>query len=156
MHKFVSYIWNRRFWVKALLLALFASRTIYKNDYISAQWIAKQQEFVGTVNRHILDQKYYTVDKKTFEAMVKAGWSLRPKYLVDRFDCDDFTVAFKGRMAELFGINSIGIMIDWGASHAYNIVILADGSVNAFEPQAGLWAILGGEFYPCKDGVLIL
>ena len=156
VNKIKSFIWKHRSYAKAILISFLAKRTVYTNEYITERLNNQIPNLYKGGWRHVLDSRYWTVDKTTFEAMVKSGWSWRRSYLAEKFDCDDFAVAFKGRMAELFGINSVGIMIDWSSKHAYNILILDDGSVHAFEPQAGLWARLGSDNYQCKDGVLIL
>lgn len=33
------------------------------------------------------------------------------------------------------GVTSIGLVLDWSGSHAYNIFVYNDGSVKLFEPQ---------------------
>lgn len=143
-------------WVRALILGLMSKKTELTAAQIVQSLVIFQNGNKGLVQRYVLDGRYWTVDKNTFEAMVKAGWVWHRRYLTDRYDCDDFAVGFKARMAEVFGVNAVGIVVDYGAKHAYNMVILSDGTIEGFEPQAGLWCQLGSEYYPCREGVMLL
>ncbi len=85
-----------------------------------------------------LDGTYYTTDRDTFKKVVEWDWSDTRKYIVDTFDCDKFAMYFKARIAIDFGINAIGVILDYSAGHAYNLVILYEnGRYNyyLYEPQ---------------------
>jgi len=73
-----------------------------------------------------LDDKYFSVDRSTFEKIIQWDWTDTRKYLSDTFDCDKFAMYFKSRMAIDFGINAVGVIFDYSAGHAYNIVIIKD------------------------------
>ncbi len=73
-----------------------------------------------------LDGTYYTTDLDTFKKIIQWDWTDTRKYLYDVFDCDKFAMYFKSRMAIDFHINSIGVILDYSAGHAYNLVILKD------------------------------
>lgn len=85
-----------------------------------------------------LDGNYYTVDMETFKKIVEWDWTDTRKYVLDRFDCDKFALYFKSRMAIDFGINAVGVILDYSAGHAYNLVILRDAQGvkwYLYEPQ---------------------
>jgi hypothetical protein len=85
-----------------------------------------------------LDGTYYTTDQQTFTNIVKWDWTDTRKYITDTFDCDKFAMYFKSRISIDFGINAIGIVIDYSAGHAYNLVILKGSQgINwyLYEPQ---------------------
>jgi hypothetical protein len=86
-----------------------------------------------------LDGTYYSTDMNTFKKIVEWDWTDTRKYIADVFDCDKFAMYFKARMAIDFGINAVGVILDYSAGHAYNLVILRDprGVVNyyLYEPQ---------------------
>jgi hypothetical protein len=87
-----------------------------------------------------LDGTYYTTDIDTFKKIVDWDWTDTRKYLVDTFDCDKFAMYFKARQAIDFRLNSIGMVIDYSAGHAYNIIIIKDPSTGKvtwylYEPQ---------------------
>ena len=73
-----------------------------------------------------LDNNYYAVDMETFKKIVEWDWTDTRKYIADTFDCDKFAMYFKARVAIDFGVNAVGIVLDYSSSHAYNIVILKD------------------------------
>jgi len=86
------------------------------------------------------DGVFYTVSKEDFLRIVQWDWTRRKRYLAERFDCDDFSLWFKERMAGLFEINAVGVVFDYSAGHAYNLVILREGDGYKwylFEPQTG-------------------
>ena len=58
-------------------------------------------------------------------------------YLAESWDCDNFAVAFTASANQVLG-NSVGVMVDVSASHAYNAVLTHDdGAVRVVfvEPQ---------------------
>jgi hypothetical protein len=70
-----------------------------------------------------LDGNYYTVDEDTFKKIVEWDWTDTRKYITDTFDCDKFAMYFKARMAIDFGVNAVGVILDYSSGHAYNLVI---------------------------------
>jgi hypothetical protein len=85
-----------------------------------------------------LDSYYYTTDLNTFKKIVEWDWTDTRKYIHDVFDCDKFAFYFKSRIAIDFHINAVGIILDYSAGHAYNLVILKHNSKVAwylYEPQ---------------------
>jgi len=84
-----------------------------------------------------LDGTYYTVDLQTFKKIIAWDWTDTRKYVWDRFDCDKFAIYFKSRMAIDYGVNAVGVVLDYSAGHAYNLVIVKNQKVDWFlyEPQ---------------------
>jgi hypothetical protein len=84
-----------------------------------------------------LDGVYYTVDLETFRKIIDWDWTDTRRYVLDKFDCDKFAIYFKSRMAIDFGVNAVGVVLDYSAGHAYNLVILRNEKVDWFlyEPQ---------------------
>jgi len=85
-----------------------------------------------------LDGTYYTVDTDTFKKIIDWDWTDTRKYLSETFDCDKFAMYFKSRMAINFGLNAVGVILDYSAGHAYNLVILKDAQEVKwllYEPQ---------------------
>jgi len=87
-----------------------------------------------------LDGKYYATDMDTLKKIVEWDWTDTRKYLTDTFDCDKFAMYFKARQAIDFKLNAIGIILDYSAGHAYNIIIVKDPSTGKvswylYEPQ---------------------
>jgi hypothetical protein len=84
-----------------------------------------------------LDGEYYTTDIDSLKRITEWDWTDTRKYITDTFDCDKFALYFKSRMAIDFGINAIGVILDYSATHAYNLLIVKDSSVKwyLYEPQ---------------------
>ena len=88
-----------------------------------------------------LDGTYYTTDLDTFKKIIEWDWTDTRKYISETFDCDKFAMYFKSRMAIDFHINAIGVVLDYSAGHAYNLVILKDAQGVKwllYEPQLDL------------------
>jgi hypothetical protein len=98
--------------------------------------VCSKSPFAGWMR---LDRTYYAVDLETFKKVVDWDWTDARKYVLDRFDCDKFALYFKSRVAIDFGINAIGVVLDYSAGHAYNLVITKDAAGKVewrlFEPQ---------------------
>ena len=62
------------------------------------------------------------------------------QYREDRYDCDDFAMAFKGVVARKLAVNGVGFIVDASGQHAYNALLTVeqDGAAGiAFlEPQS--------------------
>jgi len=85
-----------------------------------------------------LDGRYYTVSIDDLKEIIKWDWTDNKKYLYDLFDCDKFAMYFKARMAIMFHINLIALVLDYSSQHAYNIVFpFENGRITAYiyEPQ---------------------
>jgi len=54
------------------------------------------------------DLSHYFVDWKTWEQLIEYDWTDKKKYLVDRYDCDNFAGSFQARMTETYGLNTAG------------------------------------------------
>jgi hypothetical protein len=85
-----------------------------------------------------LDGIYYAADLDTFNKIIEWDWTDTRKYITDVFDCDKFAMYFKSRMAIDFHINAIGVILDYSAGHAYNLIIVKDSQGvrwYLYEPQ---------------------
>jgi hypothetical protein len=83
----------------------------------------------------LFDGTYYATDRSGFDAMTRFDPTNFLPYRPARFDCENFAMLFQSLSAFLFGVNSVGTVIDWSGGHAYNIVYLTDGSLLLYEPQ---------------------
>jgi hypothetical protein len=85
-----------------------------------------------------LDRTYYTVTIDMFKKIIYWDWTDTKKYLYDMFNCNKFAMYFKARLAINFGFNAVGVILDYSAGRAYNLVILRDPrgvSYYLYEPQ---------------------
>ena len=112
--------------------------------------------FDNGVNRIQLDRTYWVCSEDDFNKVVASDPTDERRYAADRFDCDNFSFTFKARVGRQYGLNAVGVVIDWSSTHAYNVVVFADGSAKIFEPQTDLWPRLGAGNYKLQSGIVII
>jgi hypothetical protein len=109
-----------------------------------------------------LDGTYYAADLDTIKKIIEWDWTDTRKYITDTFDCDKFATYFKSRMAIDFRINAIGIILDYSAGHAYNLIIVKDAQGvrwYLYEPQNDkmfTYDQRDKQFYTMQSYVLLL
>ena len=92
------------------------------------------------IQRLPLDQTYYLTNQSNFLNIVAWDWTDRTEYIREKYDCENFAFTFKAAIDFYFNINQVGMVIDYQAGHAYNIVIYPDGNAQIIEPQNdSLW-----------------
>ena len=102
---------------------------------------------IGGAKMTWLDQKYIAVPQKEFQKIIDWDWTDNKKYIAEKYDCDNFAFSFKARVDRRFHVNTVGLVIDYDAGHAYNIIIFADGTSKIFEPQSDSWPKIGSKMY---------
>jgi len=104
-----------------------------------------------------LGAEFRLTDKDTFIDFIAWDW-------IDSFEyhkfyrCGNFAVSFKAS-ADQWGVNQVGIVLDYQSSHAYNIVVFPNGKVMLLEPQSDnlfYWQEHAPEFYPLRGAVVIM
>ena len=144
-----------------------AEELVRENSYeISGKQLrdASKEDFPN-LSVDCLDKKFWATDKDTLRTVVEKALSVQHRvYVPERFDCDDFATVFKGRLSEL-GITSVGFVLDYSSSHAYNAVVLVDAEkheggveledcldVVAVEPQQGKIVQTGAGSFKALQG----
>jgi len=84
-----------------------------------------------------LDGRFITTRRSKFEKLAKAFAEKRVPYIMEIFDCDDFSFHFKAWIAREHWINAVAVVIDYGSAHAYNIAFPHDSPPVIIEPQTG-------------------
>ena len=102
---------------------------------------------IGGAQMTWLDNKYIAVPKKEFQKIIDWDWTDNKKYIAEKYDCDNFAFSFKARVDRRFHVNTVGLVIDYDAGHAYNVIVFADGSMKIFEPQSDSWPKIGSKMY---------
>ena len=104
-----------------------------------------------------LGTEFRLVDKDTFIDFIAWDW-------VDSFEyhkfyrCGNFSISFKAS-ADQWGVNQVGIVLDYKSSHAYNLVIFPNRKVMLLEPQADnlfFHEEHAPQFYPLEGAVVII
>jgi len=130
-------------------------------------WLRKQLEPLQ-VNWIQLDNKYYMTNQTNFLNIIAWDWTDTYPFIRNRFDCDKRSVmfssrihalSFKSNVNERFLLNQVGIVIDYGSGHAYNLVIFPDGNIMLVEPESDkifCWTKRLKMFYPLSGAYLLL
>ena len=128
-----------------------------KEDLMGAYGIFVTDDGPENMNPICLDDEYNIVDLDTFNAILKASRTNRFHY-EKFFDCDKFSRLFQAECFTL-ELNSVGMVIDWGARHSYNLVpYYKDNNELEFviiEPQADQEVKVHQGIYQFKKGIVI-
>ena len=128
--------------------------TVEKDSAWVDRVLAKME---AKVIRLPLGPEFRLVDKDTFIDFIAWDW-------IDSFEyhkfyrCGNFTISFKAS-ADQWGVNQVGIVLDYVSGHAYNIVVFPDGKVMLLEPQTDnlfCWQEHAPQFYNLKGAVVII
>ena len=107
----------------------------------------------------ILDDLYSVVHWDIWTKILQHCGLSKLAYERERFDCDDFAFALRGKVAEQFRINSIKTALDWSGRHAYNCVfhLKKDGKLGVafLEPQTSRKVVTGRGQYLATRGVIV-
>ena len=106
-----------------------------------------------------LDGKYYAVPLNDWKEMAEWDITNYLPYVIDRFDCDKYALLFKARMAQFFGVNTVAVVLDYDAGHAYNIVFPIDSDPLIYEPQTDSFIEIGNRdtrFYKLGENYYIV
>ena len=82
-----------------------------------------------------LGPEFALTDKSTFIDFIAWDW-------VDSFEyhkfyrCGNFAISFKAS-ADQWGVNQVGLVLDYQSGHAYNIVVFPDGNVMLLDGAGG-------------------
>lgn len=132
-----------------------------KIDYVvekDSTWVQETLMKLGAaIIRLPLGAEFQLTDKDTFIDFIAWDW-------VDSFEyhkfyrCGNFSISFKAS-ADQWGVNQVGIVLDYLSSHAYNIVVFPDGKVMLLEPQWDnlfYWQEHAPQFYNLEGAVVII
>jgi len=90
----------------------------------------------------LADQNYYLIPWEQWKEIIEVDWTDKKKYLKDRFDCDNFAFLFAARMAEIYDINSAGVVHGKvNVGHFWNAIIVKDENLRLYyyEPMKDLY-----------------
>ena len=55
------------------------------------------------------DRTYHYLDLEVMKGIIANDWTDKREYISEKFDCDDYALAFKSHMAEIYLINGIAL-----------------------------------------------
>jgi len=98
----------------------------------------------------ISDGEYYMVSETKWKEIIKNDFVERKKYLVEKYNCDDYSRSFVARVIENYGLNACGIVWGWmskDAYHAWNFIYTSEGRLLWLEPQSNELFVPSAEKY---------
>jgi len=116
----------------------------------------------GLVAWFPLDSQYISTSLDEFKKIISWDWTDHLHYEINTFDCENFAFYFASRVARMFGINTVGIVLDYSSAHSYNLVIVKDSQGvrwMLYEPQLDslfTYDQRDQSFYAMKQYVLLL
>lgn len=99
-----------------------------------SSWVTEQLAPLE-VNRLPLDATYWLTDKENFLNIIAWDWVDSYEYIYHKYDCENFAFEFFVHVTKYFGLNQVGIVIDYVSRHAYNLIIFPDEDPMILEPQ---------------------
>jgi len=127
------------------------SKTILSWQYSGKLSLSSKMEIKA------IDNKYWTCSEKDWKKIIEFDWTDEKKYVTEQYDCDNFAFNFKARVARKFGLNSVGLVIDYSGGHAYNLIVFSDGTWKIFEPQSDNFPYTIGEgLYKFEEGFILI
>jgi len=106
-----------------------------------------------------LDATYYMANQSDFLNIVAWDWVDTIEYRNDRWDCENFALLFKSHVDLYFGLNQVGVVVDYTSRHSYNLVVYPDGRVQILEPQSDavyIWTQRPQAFYSLKGAIVLI
>jgi len=110
----------------------------------------------GGVSRLTLDGTYFCIQPDDFARVIGWDWIDQKPYIAEKFDCEDFAFAFKGRFSTIWEVNCVGMVVDWSCSHAYNVAVLATGDAILYEPQDDTIPVIGTGIHKLTNGIILI
>lgn len=77
------------------------------------------------------------LDETELSRLVQRWLRRYKRYIPEVYDCDDYAFCFKCFASYNYNINGIGVVLDYGMGHAYNITVLPFVNIQIIEPQTG-------------------
>jgi len=100
---------------------------------------------------YFLDGEYFTASRHDFEQIRALDVIENLPYRPARFDCENYAFLFQTIVALVFGVNTVGVVLDFEAGHAYNIVYTNGGSLRLYEPQDAEFVQVGDSLDEAED-----
>ena len=128
---------------------------IIKEEIKKISFIVEGNEIKKAVNEKYpnfqvvaLDRKYAVSNMKNFKDFSKFNKVDQRPYTLDLFDCNTYALIFKSEAIKLFGLNSVGMVVDTGGAHSFNLIVTKENEdspleIRLFEPQNDKFVEIG-------------
>lgn len=119
---------------------------------------AVQQSSASGLNIICVDSKYYTIPVDLWHTVLQYTGVDQGQYRPERYDCDDFSIAFKAACSRKLAVNGVGLVADVSGGHAYNLLLAHEGEelkVLFMEPQSDHLVIQNQQQYAMQSGFIL-
>ena len=114
----------------------------------------------GQLQPWFFDRKYWVPLKSHFFEALAEDRTDELKYVAERWDCDDFSVATVAGLRKRTGCNAVALVVDASAGHAYICAVVAPDDTDdprpfellVIEPQADRVEAFGRPKYDATEG----
>ncbi|QLG29985.1 hypothetical protein HUG10_20475 (plasmid) [Halorarum halophilum] len=115
----------------------------------------------GGLSRVSLDSRYYLTTPDDFSKIVEETVIGHRYFRRSKFDCENFAVAFQSIVAQRYGVNSVGVVVNHAGTRAFNVVMYEDGTTELFDPDTEHLVVTGDtradtKAYSLSQGLIIL
>ena len=91
------------------------------------------------------DSQIWAMPLATWRKVIAVTDTDKISYISEKYDCDNFALGFKADVDRL-GSNGVGLVVDFGRRHAYNVVVIKEENSNEIqlrliEPQNDRWIL---------------
>lgn len=90
---------------------------------------------------YIWDSMYYALSMEDWQTVFKDVLPSMPKYLAEKFDCEDYAFLCMTRITERYQVNTCGVAVGMSPMgyHGFNVFIEKDTDfrLHILEPQTG-------------------
>ena len=108
---------------------------------VTGDWIVGQLSEFGFHNAEpiMLDTNYAAVSESYWNTVFASAQGKDFPYVVDYRDDDDFALYLRGFSSMYYGLNGIGVVVDYASRHAYNIVLVNNNGYIGFRLVVPYW-----------------
>ncbi|MFA1612065.1 hypothetical protein [Halobellus rubicundus] len=96
------------------------------------------------VDVRVWDGRHFAPAPEALDSLATIGRVLETMpYRPARFDCENFAGFYWSFAPLIFGVNTVALVNDTSAGHAYNLIVDAEGGIHVYEPQDAVFLELG-------------
>jgi hypothetical protein len=96
-------------------------------------------------NIYSLDSDYYACSEEDMRSVVERDDTETHEFIEEKYDCENFALSFMAGAQKEYGVTTLGLVIDWSGTHAYNILVTDELEILLMDPQSDTFVEPGEE-----------
>ena len=113
----------------------------------------------NTAKLTFFDTTYWLAEEPLWDEIIAKSSVDKGVYVNERYDCDDFMLAFKSECSRSYGLNSVGAALSISGEHAFCAIpyLSLNGDIlfKFLEPQSDKWVVTDDPKYNLDKGFVI-